>query len=191
MRKCFFPLCSFAVLISIYPVLSCTDGRKRNVALNTNKADKDTISKTKGSTLPSEVDSISNGKSLNDIRFANFTDRDWLDNEYIRTLRSYINAFNKGEIVDDELEPCKGDITGKFVIANVEPFLLGGLFIQVVFVDKPQNIFTAWVYSDVDEDAGKVVGYSVRRISLDERKNELSKEEILQEMKEHPELKLW
>ena len=73
----------------------------------------------------------------------------------------------------------------------MEPFLLGGLFIQIIFIDNPEKVFTAWVYSDVDEDAEKVVGYTVRRISLDERKNELSKEQIFQEMKEHPELKLW
>ena len=138
-----------------------------------------------------EADSIANGKSLNDIRFANFTDKDWLDNEYIRTLRVYIDAFVNGKVKDDELEPYKSDVKGKFVIANVEPFLLGGLFIQIIFIDNPEKVFTAWVYSDVDEDAEKVVGYTVRRISLDERKNELSKEQIFQEMKEHPELKLW
>ena len=136
-------------------------------------------------------DSIANGKSLNDIRFANFTDKDWLDNEYIRTLRVYIDAFVNGKVKDDELELYKSDVKGKFVIANVEPFLLGGLFIQIIFIDNPEKVFTAWVYSDVDEDAEKVVGYTVRRISLDERKNELSKEQIFQEMKEHPELKLW
>lgn len=138
-----------------------------------------------------EDDSIANGKSLNDIRFANFTDKDWLDNEYIRTLRVYIDAFVNGKVKDDELELYKSDVKGKFVIANVEPFLLGGLFIQIIFIDNPEKVFTAWVYSDVDEDAEKVVGYTVRRISLDERKNELSKEQIFQEMKEHPELKLW
>lgn len=138
-----------------------------------------------------EDDSIANGKSLNDIRFANFTDKDWLDNEYIRTLRVYIDAFVNGKVKDDELELYKSDVKGKFVIANVEPFLLGGLFIQIIFIDNPEKVFTAWVYSDVDEDAEKVVGYTVRRISIDERKNELSKEQIFQEMKEHPELKLW
>lgn len=141
--------------------------------------------------LSNETDTIANGKSLNDIRFANFTDKDWLDNEYIRTLRKYLDSFICGKVKDEDIEPYKNDIKGKFIIANVEPFLLGGLFIQIIFIEKPENVFTAWVYSDVDEDAEKIVGYSVRRISLDERKNELSKEQIFQEMKEHPELKLW
>ena len=114
-----------------------------------------------------------------------------MDNDYIRTLRKYIDSFNSGKVKDEELEPFKNDIKGKFVIANVEPFLLGGLFFQIIFIDKPENVFTAWVYSDVDEEAEKVVGYSVRRISIDERKNELSREQIFHEMKDHPELKLW
>ena len=138
-----------------------------------------------------EADTIAKGKSLNDIRFANFTDKDWVDNEYIQTLRVYIDSFVSGKVKNEELEPYKNDVKGKFVIANAEPFLMGGLFIQIVFIDKPEKIFTAWVYSDVDEDAEKVVGYSVRRICLDERKNELSREQIFQVMKEHPELKLW
>lgn len=138
-----------------------------------------------------EADTIAKGKSLNDIRFANFTDKDWVDNEYIQTLRVYIDSFVSGKVKNEELEPYKNDVKGKFVIANAEPFLMGGLFIQIVFIDKPEKIFTSWVYSDVDEDAEKVVGYSVRSICLDERKNELSREQIFQVMKEHPELKLW
>ena len=138
-----------------------------------------------------EADTIAKGKSLNDIRFANFTDKDWVDNEYIQTLRVYIDSFVSGKVKNEDLEPYKNDVKGKFVIANAEPFLMGGLFIQIVFIDKPEKIFTSWVYSDVDEDAEKVVGYSVRRICLDERKNELSREQIFQVMKEHPELKLW
>ena len=114
-----------------------------------------------------------------------------MDNEYIQTLRVYIDSFVSGKVKNEELEPYKNDVKGKFVIANAEPFLMGGLFIQIVFIDKPEKIFTSWVYSDVDEDAEKVVGYSVRRICLDERKNELSREQIFQVMKEHPELKLW
>ena len=138
-----------------------------------------------------EADTIAKGKSLNDIRFANFTDKDWVDNEYIQTLRVYIDSFVSGKVKNEDLEPYKNDVKGKFVIANAEPFLMGGLFIQIVFIDKPEKIFTSWVYSDVDEDAEKVVGYSVRSICLDERKNELSREQIFQVMKEHPELKLW
>jgi len=99
--------------------------------------------------------------------------------------------FVSVKVKNEELGPYKNDVKGKFVIGKVEPFILGGLFVQIVFIDKPEKVFTAWVYSEVDEDAEKVVGYSVRGIRLDERKNDLSREQIFQEMKEHPELKLW
>lgn len=138
-----------------------------------------------------EGDGDADGKSLNDIRFADFSEKDWLDNDYVRALREYLNAFLDGRVEDEGLEPYRDDVRGKFVIANVEPFMLGGLFFQIVFIDKPEKVFSAWVYSDVDEEKEKVVGYDVRYITLDERKNEFSKEEIFQEMEEHPELKLW
>ena len=38
--------------------------------------------------LPDSMN-IVGGKSLNDIRFGNWTDKDWLDNDYFRTLRKY------------------------------------------------------------------------------------------------------
>lgn len=136
-------------------------------------------------------DVADNGKSLNDIRFANFTEKDWLDNEYIRELRKYIDSFLKGNVKNEALEPYRGDVKGKFVIENLQPYLLGGLFIQIIFIDKPENIFTAWVYSDVDEEKEKVLDYSVRRLAIDEMKNDMTREQIFQMMKEHPELKLW
>ena len=136
-------------------------------------------------------DSTERGGSLNDIRFANFTDKDWYDNEYIRTLRNYIDAFNKGEVEDAALESCKDDVKGKFVVANVEPFLLGGLYIQILFIDKPENVFTAWVYSDVDEETETVVDYSLRSLDLEEMKNTVTKEQVYQKIQEDPTLKLW
>ena len=185
MTKQSFRVISAIVIAGL--TFSCSSPKKTDET----KKSVDSIETESTDSSSSEIDTISKGKSLNDIRFASFKDKDWLDNDYIRTLRKYIDSFNSGKVKDEELEPFKNDIKGKFVIANVEPFLLGGLFFQIIFIDKPENVFTAWVYSDVDEVAGKVVGYSVRRISIDERKNELSREQIFQEMKDHPELKLW
>lgn len=175
------------ICIAVSSVFSCSNVHKPSE----NKKAGDSIKSVEFVDFVIESDSITEGKSLNDIRFANFTDKDWLDNEYIRTLRRYLDEFNNGIIEDEELEKYKDDVKGEFVIANIEPFLLGGLFIQIVFIEKPENVFTSWVYSDVDEETERIVGYSVRRISLDERKNNLSREQILQEMKEHPEMKLW
>ena len=41
------------------------------------------------------TDTISTGKSLNDIRFDGWERSDWLDNEYIRTLRIYLDDYNR------------------------------------------------------------------------------------------------
>ena len=42
----------------------------------------------------------------------------------------------------------------KFVIGNVEPFIGGGLFIQIMFIDHPNDVYSAWVYSFVDHGVG-------------------------------------
>lgn len=134
---------------------------------------------------------IGGGKGLNDIRFANFDDNDWLDNEYIRCLRKYLDDYNSGKIKNEYLDQYKEKLKGKFVIAWAEPCIVGGLFIQIIFVDYPEDIFDAWVYSGVDEEQEKVLSYEVRSFSLNEEKSGFTKEDILGIKKEHPELKLW
>ena len=52
-------------------------------------------------------------------------------------------------------------------------------------------MFSAWVYSDVDEDREVVTGYSVRAIKLEDDNSGFTKGQILELVKEHPELKLW
>ena len=75
---------------------------------------------------------------------------------------------------------------------NVEPYLAGGLLIYFVFVDWPEKILTSSVYSFVNEDTKTVTGYTVRSVIVDEEINtELTKEEILEVVAAHPELKLW
>ncbi len=50
------------------------------------------------------MDSINqSNKSLNDIRFAGWTEKEWLDNEYIRALRRHIDDFLNGEKSDQSL----------------------------------------------------------------------------------------
>lgn len=131
-------------------------------------------------------------RSLNDIRFENFSDDDWLDNDYIHALRDYINDVNQGVIKDENLDPYRNVITGKFVVFSIEPFIAGGVELQVVFVDNPENIFTAWVYSDVDpEGTPAVSGYRVNSVQLDEMKCEFSTEEIMEIVGQDEKMKLF
>lgn len=138
-----------------------------------------------------DVPSVPQGKSLNDIRFGGWTQKEWLDNEYIRTIRKHLDAYHKGEIKDANLDQHKAYIIGKFVIGNIEPYLLGGAFVYLMFVENPTKVFTTWVYSDVDEKTETVLGYECRGLKLEDYESEFTKEEILQISKEHPEMKLW
>lgn len=139
-------------------------------------------------TIP--TDTLSN-KSLNYIRFEGWTDKDWLDNDYIRAVRKYIDAYHKGEISDRYLDEYKNELKGQFVIANIEPYILGGMFIQISFIEKPNKVFSTWVYSEVNEKTEVVSNYECRGIRLEDYESDLTKEEILQIVSEHPELKLW
>lgn len=130
-------------------------------------------------------------KSLNDIRFANFKEEDWLNNEYIRCLREYIDDYNDGKVDDEIPDQYKEKLKGKFIVLQTQPYLMGGLFIQLVVVDHPDELFHAWVYSFVDEESETVFAYEVRDILLIEEKSGVTKEEILTLLKEHPEQKLW
>ena len=143
------------------------------------------------SILDEDSVSIGNGKGLNDIRFSKFADKDWLDNEYIRCLRNYLDDYNRGKIKDGDLDPYKDKVRGKFVIGSVEPFIMGGLFIRIMFIDNPEDIFSVWVYSSIDESTETIVDYSVHGIKHDDEKSGFTKEEVLGLLKGHPEQKMW
>lgn len=143
------------------------------------------------SILESDSIEIENGKSLNDLRFDNFKDDDWIDNEYIRCLRQYLDDYNQGKIKDENLDPYKDIINDKFVIGSSEPFLMGGLFIRIMFIENPNDIFSVWVYSSVDENTGSIMDYSVRDVTHEEEGSGYTKEDILRLLKERPEQKVW
>ena len=78
------------------------------------------------------------------------------------------------------------------MIAWVEPFVGGGLFIQIIFVDRPQTVYSAWVYSYVDEVRKVVNGYECRLFKKeDEKSGYNSKEELLKKVKSSPGIILW
>ena len=132
-----------------------------------------------------------NVRGLNEIRFENFTEEDWLDNEYIRCLRKYLNDYNSGKIKDRNLDPYKDKVRGSFVIGSCEPSLLGGLDLKIMFVNNPDDVFYAWVYSSVDIETESVLDYSVHEIGIEEEKSGITKEDVLRFLKENPEHKAW
>ena len=137
------------------------------------------------------TDTISSGKTLNDIRFKDWDRSDWLDNEYIRTLRKYLDDYNKGVVSNTNLNPYKEQIKGQFVIYDINPYLLGGAFIRITFLDMPNRVFSSWIYSEVNEDKEIVESYEFRSISIEEETTDMTKEDILQAIKEMDGIKLW
>ena len=130
-------------------------------------------------------------RSLNDIRFDGWTDEDWLNNDYIRTLRSYINACYRGEEVCEALTPFREESQSKFVILAIEPALIGGTYILFSFLDAADKVFSTTVYSFVDEEEEKIMGYEVRYIRLLDQESGYTKEEYETYAKEDPRIILW
>lgn len=137
------------------------------------------------------TDTISSGKTLNDIRFKDWDRSDWLDNEYIRTLRKYLDDYNSRTVSNPNLDPYKEHIKGQFVIYDITPYILGGAYIRITFLDMPNRVFSSWIYSEVNEDKEIVENYEFRSISIDEETTDMTKEDILQAIKEMDGLKLW
>lgn len=137
------------------------------------------------------TDTINTKKTLNDIRFKDWDRSDWLDNEYIRTLRRYLDDYNNGKVSNANLDPYKKQVKGKFVAYDINPYLLGGILIRITFLDMPDRVFSSWIYSNVDEKKEIVESYEFRSISIEEETTGMTKEDILQAVKEMDGLKLW
>lgn len=131
----------------------------------------------------------------NEIRFKDWGEKEWLDNDYIRELRNFFNAYYNGEIYDEQYEdlaPYKSLMKSKFAVLNIVPYPAGGAFIGVVFLDNPRIVFEAWVYSFVVGDVkGAIDGYEVRHCERYEKEINLTKETIFRSIKENPLNKLW
>ena len=136
-------------------------------------------------------DTICTRKTLNDIRFDGWERSDWLDNEYIRTLRKYLDDYNSGKVSNTNLDPYKEQIKGQFVVYDINSYLLGVALIRITFLDMPGRVFSCWIYSNVNEEKKTVESYEFRSISIEEERTDLTKEDILQAIKEMDGLKLW
>lgn len=137
------------------------------------------------------ADTIDTRKTLNEIRFDGWERSEWLDNEYIRTLRKYLDDYNKGIVSNPALDPYKEQIKGQFVVYDINSYLLGGALIRITFLDMPDRVFSSWIYSNVDEKKEIVESYEFRSISIEEETTDMTKEDILQAIKEMEGLKLW
>ena len=137
------------------------------------------------------ADTIGTRKTLNEIRFNGWERSDWLDNEYIRTLRKYLDNYNNGIVSNPALDPYREQIKGQFVVYDINPYLLGGALIRITFLDMPDRVFSSWIYSNVDEKKEIVESYEFRSISIEEETIDMTKEDILQAIKEMEGLKLW
>ena len=125
---------------------------------------------------------------LNEIRFRGWTDEDWLDNDYLRELRSHLDAYVRGEVYAPALAEYEDVIDSKFVVASIEPAIMGGVYVLVVFLDDPAKVFHSHIYSYVDEDEEVVTGYKVRWFDRCEGVDDFpfSRDEIIELALEHP-----
>ena len=176
------------ILISCATLLSC--GHK-NQTKDASLAENAVATEAMDATTTDAIEENANGETLNDIRFEGWGKNEWVDNEYIRTLRNYLDEYNSGKIEDARLDEYKDYIKGKFVIANIEPYIVGGAYISIIFYDNPDKIFSAAVYSDVDIKTREVTNYEFRSMDLTLTGYNVTQEEIQQFLKECPEHKLW
>ena len=116
-----------------------------------------------------------------------------ISKNYLRFLvdSNDLDDYNSGKVCNAKLDPYKEQIKGQFVIYDITPYILGGAYIRITFLDMPNRVFSSWVYSNVDEKKEIVESYEFRSISIEEETTDMTKEDILQAIKEMDGLKLW
>ena len=180
------------LLVSLTIILSCNcqNASNRRSTVDDPAIDTSSYSAT-NEDAESEATESETRETLNDIRFDGWTKKEWADNDYIREVRRYIDAYNNGEFEDPNLDEYKEYIQGKFAIADIQPYLTGGALIYIIFYDNPEQTFSAHVYSDVDEKTRVVSNYVCRGLKNENMNLGYTQEDILQFLKECPEQKMW
>ena len=133
---------------------------------------------------------LANG-SLNQIRFEEWNDEQWLDNNYIRAVRLYIDAYNLGILKNPEIDKYKPFLKGKFAVFNIEGHIGGGLYMYIVLVDNPKILLAFWVYSAIEYDPLRISAYDVRFLEAIEEDDGLTTDEVLDLVQKNPQHKLW
>lgn len=178
------------ISVCLLGLLSCNN-QHRTKGADISDEDKINIDTTSYITECESVEDTTYRETLNEIRFAGWTRKEWADNEYIREVRRYIDAYLNGDVENPDLDAHKGYMQGKFIIADISPCLLGGAFIYFSFYDYPDKVFAAMVYSDVDEKTRVVSNYECRSLTYEDLDLNITQEEIRQFLKECPEQKMW
>ncbi len=109
---------------------------------------------------------------LNDLRFYGWTDDMWFDNNYLRTIRIFMDAYAAGEINQEciknneweSLEQYKDVMSSKFVAVEIEFPWLGGIMYYIVPLDNTKLVISAWVYSLLSKDS--IAGYDIRHFEV-------------------------
>ena len=129
---------------------------------------------------------------LNGIRFEGWEAKEWLCNNYIRSVRLYLDAYYIGLVKNEAFDKHKDAMRGKFAVCHIEPFIGGGAWLYVAFVEDPSFSLRFWVYSFVREDnPASVEGYDVRSAEMFDEPIGLNSEELKAAVKEDPNHHLW
>ena len=104
---------------------SCSGKKENTRTVNANVEQIEVVAKTKADSIKgrnhnivedvaddnTKVDTTKDTENgqvpLNDIRFAGWTKKEWADNDYIRAVRKYIDAYNSGKIKNPDLDEHK------------------------------------------------------------------------------------
>ncbi len=179
------------LLACCFALASCGQNNKKNVASEENNAIAEVVEYASDDAEDWEEEATPTGETLNDIRFAGWDKAKWVDNEYIRTVRKYIDAYNNGEITDTTLDEYKDYIQGKFIIGDIQPWIAGGAIVYIIFCEKPDKMFYSIVYSSVNVQTREIYNYQCRGLKLETDESGCTKEDITQFLKECPEHKMW
>ena len=129
---------------------------------------------------------------LNGIRFEEWGDKEWLNNNYIRSVRLYLDAYVLGLVKNEAFDKHKSAMKGKFIICQIEPFMGGGAWIHIAFVDDTSFLLRFWVYSFLpDAEPVIIEGYDVRSADLIDEPLGISPSELKEILKENPLNTLW
>lgn len=129
---------------------------------------------------------------LNGIRFEEWGDKEWLNNNYIRSVRLYLDAYVFGLVNNEDFDKHKLAMKGKFCLCSIEPFVYGGAWMHIVFLEDPSFSLRFWVYSFVNENNPIAIeGYDVRSAEIIDEPLGLTTDELKEILKDNPHNNLW